>query len=185
MIPMGEKIPQLGGTYMSQARRTRRRRLSLAAGNFSTCLAVGVSLITGCTAHTGQESPGETPSVSTTPAASASAIDVTKAPPDISDSTKAFIRLAGRTGSEEVAVIKSIKAGTVAVATECNGQGKTTMVIGKLATYTIPCTTAPSTTYNEIALDSSRKDVKITVTAGVGVHWGLSVGWRPGNQHPS
>jgi hypothetical protein len=190
-IPPHKTINAKYGVWRRRITGTSYRRLVhmaeltkvRAAG--TVCLAVVVSLITGCTAHTGQESPGETPSVSTSPADSASAIDVTKAPPDISGSTRAFIRLAGRAGSEEVAVIKSIKAGTVAVATECNGQGKTTIVIGKLATYTIPCTTVPATTYNEIGLGSSKKDVKITVSASSGVHWGLSVGWRPGNQHPS
>lgn len=82
-------------------------------------------------------------------------------------------------------MIQSIKAGTVAVATECSGEGKTSINIGKLATYTIPCTATPSTTYNEIGLGSNKKHVKITITASAGVRWGLSVGWRPGNQHPS
>nr|WP_159059423.1 hypothetical protein [Streptomyces antibioticus] len=48
-------------------------------------------------------------------------------------------------------MIKTIDAGTVAVATECAGEGKTTMVIGKLATYTIPCGATPSTTYTRSA----------------------------------
>ncbi|SEE26023.1 hypothetical protein SAMN05216489_06009 [Streptomyces sp. 3213] len=148
-------------------------------------LATGSPLIAGCTAHNGQSSPSKTPTASASPSPRSSVIDLTKTPPDISDSAKAFIRLANRTGSEEVAVIGNIKAGTVAVATECTGEGKTTIVIGKLATYTIPCAATPSTTYNEIGLGSSRQQVKVTVTASPGVHWGLSVGWRSGFQRPS
>jgi hypothetical protein len=110
---------------------------------------------------------------------------VTRTPPDISGSAKAFVRLADRTGSQEVTVIPSIKTGTLAVATECIGEGKTTIGIGKLATYTIPCATTSTATYNEIGLGSSRHDVHVTVTAGAGIHWGLSVGWRPGVEHPS
>jgi hypothetical protein len=82
-------------------------------------------------------------------------------------------------------VIPSIKTGTLAVATECIGEGKTTIGIGGLATYTIPCATTSTATYNEIGLGSSSHDVLVTVTAGAGIHWGLSVGWRPGVEHPS
>lgn len=82
-------------------------------------------------------------------------------------------------------MIPSIKAGTIAVATECAGEGKTTISIGELSTYDIPCATAPETTYNAIGLGSSRHNVKITVTASAGIHWGLSVGWRPGHERPS
>lgn len=82
-------------------------------------------------------------------------------------------------------MIQSIKAGTVAVATECSGEGKTTIRIGNVATYAIPCAATPSTTYNEIGLGSTKRHVRITITAGAGVHWGLSVGWRPGYQKPS
>ncbi|MFF6991985.1 hypothetical protein [Streptomyces sp. NPDC010273] len=148
-------------------------------------LALSVPLVTGCTAHYGQSSPRRTPTASASPFSRSSVIDLTKTPPDISGSAKALIRLANRTGSEEVAVIGNIKAGTVAVATECAGEGKTTIVIGKLASYTIPCAATPSTTYNEIGLGSSRHQVDITVTARPGVHWGLSVGWRPGFRRPS
>ena len=147
--------------------------------------AASVPLIAGCTAHNVQSSPSETPTVSASPSPPSSVIDLTKTPPDISGSAKALIRLANRTGSEEVAVIGNIKAGTVAVATECTGEGKTTIAIGKLATYTIPCAATPSTTYNEIGLGSSKQQVKITVTASPEVHWGLSVGWRSGFQRPS
>ena len=147
--------------------------------------AASVPFIAGCTAHNGQSSPSETPTVSASPSPPSSVIDLTKTPPDISGSAKALIRLANRTGSEEVAVIGNIKAGTVAVATECTGEGKTTIAIGKLATYTIPCAATPSTTYNEIGLGSSKQQVKITVTASPEVHWGLSVGWRSGFQRPS
>ncbi|WP_158778756.1 hypothetical protein [Streptomyces cellulosae] len=151
----------------------------------TVALAASVPLIAGCTAHNSQRSLRQTPSASATSVNASPVIDLTKTPPDISGSTKALIRLAGKTGSEEVATIHSVKAGTVAVATECNGEGKTTIVVGNLATYTIPCAAMPSTTYNEIRLGSNKKHVKITVTASAGVHWGLSVGWRPGNQHPS
>ncbi|MFF0017891.1 hypothetical protein [Streptomyces sp. NPDC005374] len=105
---------------------------------------------------------------------------MTRTPPDISGSAKVFVRLADRTGSEEIPGIRSVKPGTIAVATECVGKGKTVITIGKLATYTVPCTTTPATTYNEIGLSSSKQNIDITVTAGSGVHWGLSVGWRPG-----
>jgi len=148
-------------------------------------LASSGPLITGCTAHSGQDSVHRIPNASAIASSPSPAIDLTKTPPDISGSAKVLIRLANRTGSEEVAVIESIKAGTVAVATECTGEGKTTVVIGKLATYTTPCAAAPSTTYNEIGLGSSRQHVKITVEASAGIHWGLSVGWRPGYQRPS
>ncbi len=144
-----------------------------------------VPLIAGCTAHNGQSAPRRSPTASASPSPRSSVVDLTKTPPDISGSAKALIRLSNRTGSEEVAVIGSIKAGTVAVATECAGEGITTIVIGKLATYTIPCAATPSTTYNEIGLGSSKQQVKITVTATPGVHWGLSVGWRSGFQRPS
>ncbi|MFJ8143080.1 hypothetical protein [Streptomyces sp. NPDC096013] len=149
-------------------------------------LATSLLFIAGCTAQNSQESPLKTPNTSSaTPSQPSSPIDLTKTPPDISGSAKAIIRLADKTGSEEVTVIESIKAGTVSVATECTGEGKTTIVIGKLTTYTIPCATEPSTTYNEIGLGSSKKHVKITVTASAGIHWGLSVGWRPGIENPS
>lgn len=154
-------------------------KLTGARAAVMMALAANVSLITGCTAHNGQDPPGKTPYVSATPSDPSSAIDLTKTPPDISGSTKTLIRLADRTGSEEVAMIESIKAGTVAVATECTGEGKTIVGIGKLSTYTIRCAATPSTTYNEIGLGSSKQHVKITVTATAGVHWGLSVGWRP------
>ncbi|GAA4034130.1 hypothetical protein GCM10022232_94480 [Streptomyces plumbiresistens] len=62
---------------------------------------------------------------------------------------------------------------------------KTTIGIGNLATYTVPCADTPSTTYNEIGLGNNKQHVKMTITAGAGVHWGLSVGWRPGYQNPS
>jgi hypothetical protein len=81
-------------------------------------------------------------------------------------------------------VADSIKAGTIAVATECAGEGKTVIVVGKLATYTIPCTTTPATTYHEIGLGSSKQHVPITVTASAGIHWGLSVGWRAEHKPP-
>ncbi|MFJ3416103.1 hypothetical protein ACIPN8_07125 [Streptomyces sp. NPDC086082] len=147
--------------------------------------AASVLLIAGCTAHNGQSAPRKIPAASASPSPRSSVIDLTKTPPDISGSAKALIRLANRTGSEEVAVIGNVKAGTVAVATECAGKGETTIAIGKLATYTIPCAGTPSTTYNEIGLGSSKQQVKITVTASPGVHWGLSVGWRSGFQRPS
>ncbi|MGW3312098.1 hypothetical protein ACWDG9_36575 [Streptomyces sp. NPDC001073] len=147
--------------------------------------AASVPLTASCTAHNAQSSPSNTPTASAAPSPRSSVIDLTKTPPDISGSAKALIRLANRTGSQEVAVIGTIKAGTVAVATECTGEGKTTIAIGKLATYTIPCAATPSTTYNEIGLGSSKQQVKITVTASPEVHWGLSVGWRPGFQRPS
>lgn len=73
--------------------------------------------------------------------------------------------------SEEVTVVDSIKAGTDAVATECAGEGKSVIVVGKLATYTIPCTTTPTTSYNEIGLGSSKQHVPLTVTASAGIHW--------------
>ncbi|MFI9830797.1 hypothetical protein ACIHIX_24265 [Streptomyces sp. NPDC051913] len=147
-------------------------------------LAAGLALVTGCTARSGQDSPNK-PEAYTSPSSSASAIDLATTPPDISGSTKALVRLADRTGSEEVAVIATVKAGTVAVATECAGEGKTVITIGELATYTISCGATPSTTYNEIGLGSSKQHVKITVTASAGIRWGLSVGWRPGYQRPS
>ncbi|MGW1801697.1 hypothetical protein ACWCQN_38715 [Streptomyces sp. NPDC001984] len=160
-------------------------KLTKAHVAVTIALAASLPLSAGCTAHNGQDSPDKIPSASASPSDPASVIDLTKTPPDISGSAKALIRLADKTGSEEVAVIESIKAGTVAVATECTGEGKTTIVIGKLATYTIPCAATPSTTYNEIGLGSSKQHVKITVTASAGIHWGLSVGWRPEYQHPS
>jgi hypothetical protein len=146
-------------------------------------VAAGLSLSAGCTAHNGEDSPEKNPS-SARPSGSPSTIDLTTTPPDISGSTKALVRLADRTGSEEVAVIDSIKAGTVAVATECTGEGVTKIVVGELSTYTIPCEATPSTTYNEIGLGSGKKHVKITVTASAGIHWGLSVGWRSEYQPP-
>ncbi|MGW1214154.1 hypothetical protein ACWD5F_31480 [Streptomyces sp. NPDC002499] len=148
-------------------------------------LTMSLPFMAGCTSHNGQGSSDTSSNTPSPRSNSTSAIDLTKTPPDISGSTKALIRLADKTGSEEVAVIKTIKAGTVAVATECTGDGKTTMVIGKLATYTIPCTATSSTTYNEIGLGSSRQQVAISVTASAGIHWGLSVGWRPGYRNPS
>ncbi|MFC4508604.1 MULTISPECIES: hypothetical protein [Streptomyces] len=148
-------------------------------------LTASSSLLTGCTGHNGQGSSDKSPNASAIPSSSASAIDLTKTPPDISGSTKSLIRLANRTSSEEVDVIESIKAGTVAEATECTGEGKTIIAIGKLATYTVPCATTPSTTYNEIGLGSTKQHVKITDTASAGIHWGLSVGWRPEHQQPS
>ncbi|MFJ6088268.1 hypothetical protein ACIQI8_43630 [Streptomyces sp. NPDC092369] len=146
-------------------------------------VAASLSLSAGCTAHNGQQSPGRTPP-SATSSGSPSAIVLPSTPPDISGSTKALVRLADRTGSEEVAVIDSIEGGTVAVATECAGEGVTKIVVGGLSTYTIPCEAAPSETYNEIGLRSARKHVKIVVTAGTGIHWGLSVGWRSEYQTP-
>lgn len=160
-------------------------KLTRASAAVTIALAASVPLIAGCAAHKGQDSPDTTPTASATASHPSSAIDLTKTPPDISGSAKALIRLADRTGSQEAAVIQSIKAGTVAVATECTGEGKTVIVIGKLATYTIPCATTPATTYNEIGLGSSKQHVKITVMASGGIHWGLSVGWRPGYQRPS
>ncbi|WP_329557383.1 hypothetical protein [Streptomyces sp. NBC_00696] len=160
-------------------------KLTKARAAVTIAFAASVPLIAGCTAHNGQSSPRKTPTAPASPSPRSSVIDLTKTPPDISGSAKALIRLANRTGSEEVAVIGNIKAGTVAVATECTGEGKTTIAIGKLAIYTIPCAATPSTTYNEIGLGSSKQQVKITVTASPGVHWGLSVGWRSGFQRPS
>ncbi|WP_433920721.1 hypothetical protein OIE50_50310 [Streptomyces canus] len=150
-------------------------------------LAASIPLVAGCTTHDSQTSSQNVPNASPTPSPShsTSPIDVTRTPPDISGSAKTFVRLADRTGSEEVTVIPSIRAGTIAVATECAGEGKTIIMVGKLTTYTIPCTTTPSTTYNEIGLGSSRQHVLITVTASAGIHWGLSVGWRPGHERPS
>ncbi|MER7483938.1 hypothetical protein ABTX60_40935 [Streptomyces sp. NPDC126510] len=160
--------------------------LTRASAAATIALAATVALIAGCAAHPGQDSPDKIPTASATAThPSSPAIGLTKTPPDISGSAKALIRLADRTGSEEAAVIQSIKVGTVAVATECTGEGKTTVVIGKLATYTIPCAATPTTTYNEIGLGSSKQHVKITVMAGAGIHWGLSVGWRPGYQRPT
>jgi hypothetical protein len=147
-------------------------------------LAASVPLVAGCTTHDSQTSSQNVPNASPTPSHPTSPIDVTRTPPDISGSTKTLVRLADRTGSEEVTVIPSIKAGTIAVATECAGEGKTIIMVGKLTTYTIPCTTTPSTTYNEIGLGSSKQHVPITVTASAGIHWGLSVGWRAGHKPP-
>ncbi|MET9457497.1 hypothetical protein ABZY05_20820 [Streptomyces canus] len=148
-------------------------------------LAASIPLVAGCAAHDERGSSEETPHASATSPPPPSVIDVTRTPPDISGSTDTFVRLSDRTGSEEVTVIRNIKAGTIAVATECAGEGKTTIGIGKLTTYDIPCATAPETTYNEIGLGSSKHNVKITVTASAGIHWGLSVGWRPGHERPS
>ncbi|GGN34045.1 hypothetical protein [Streptomyces fuscichromogenes] len=159
-------------------------KLTKAHAALTIALAAGIPLSSGCTAQKSQDSPKKASSVSATPSDRDPVVDVTKTPPDISGSAKALVRLANRTGPQEVAVIENIKAGTVAVATECNGEGKTTIVIGKLATYTVPCAATPATTYNEIGLGSSKKDVKITITASAGVHWGLSVGWRPEYQPP-
>jgi hypothetical protein len=148
-------------------------------------LAASIPLIAGCTTHDSQTSSQNVPNASPPPSHPTLPIDVTKTPPDISGSTKKLVRLADRRGSEEVTVIPSIKAGTIAVATECAGEGKTTIMVGQLATYTIPCTTTPATTYNEIGLGSSKQHIPITVTASAGIHWGLSVGWRPGHERPS
>ncbi|MDI5911706.1 MULTISPECIES: hypothetical protein [Streptomyces] len=148
-------------------------------------LAASIPLVAGCAAHDERGSSEETPHASVTSPPPPLVIDVTRTPPDISGSTDTLVRLSDRTGSEEVAVIPSIKAGTIAVATECAGEGKTTISIGELSTYDIPCATAPETTYNAIGLGSSRHNVKITVTASAGIHWGLSVGWRPGHERPS
>ncbi|MEU9452013.1 hypothetical protein [Streptomyces sp. NPDC048277] len=151
-------------------------------------LAASLPLISGCTTHNDQAAAPEkhprasaapSNSPSSSPSTSPSGIDPPKSPPDITDSTKALVRLADRTGSEEVAAIATIKAGTVAVATDCTGEGRTVIAIGKSATYTIPCEATPSSTYNEIRLSSSERNVTITVTADTGIHWGLSVGWRP------
>ncbi|MFE1834100.1 hypothetical protein [Streptomyces sviceus] len=150
-----------------------------------TILAASIPLVAGCTAPDSQASSQSGPPASPTASHPSPAIDVTKTPPDISGSTKTLVRLAEKTGSEEVTVVDSIKAGTIAVATECAGEGKTVIVVGKLATYTIPCTTTPATSYNEIGLGSSKQHVPITVTASAGIHWGLSVGWRPGHERPS
>ncbi|MEU0206568.1 hypothetical protein [Streptomyces canus] len=148
-------------------------------------LAAGIPLVAGCAARDDQGSSEETPHASVASSPPPSVIDVTRTPPDISGSTETLVRLSDRTGSEEVTVIRNIKAGTIAVATECAGEGKTTIGIGKLGTYGILCETAPGTTYNEIGLGSSKHNVKITVTASAGIHWGLSVGWRPGHERPS
>lgn len=165
---------------------TRMRGVAVIA------LAASVPLMAGCAGHTGKDASDKAPSAGT-PHASApwspsspppSAIAVTRTPPDISGSAKAFVRLADRTGSEEIPGIRSVKPGTIAVATECAGKGKTVISIGQLATYTVPCTTTPATTYNEIGLSSSKQNIDTTVTASAGVHWGLSVGWRPGTHPP-
>ncbi|WP_405512752.1 hypothetical protein [Streptomyces canus] len=151
-------------------------------------LAASIPLAAGCAAHDDQGSSEKTPHASVTPPPPSppppSVIDVTRTPPDISGSTDTLVRLSDRTGSEEVTVIRNIKAGTIAVATECAGEGKTTIGIGQLVTYNIPCETAPESTYNEIGLGSTKHNVKITVTASPGIHWGLSVGWRPGHERP-
>ncbi|MEW2305404.1 hypothetical protein AB0958_36550 [Streptomyces sp. NPDC006655] len=155
-------------------------------------LAAGLPLVAGCTAHHGQDAPQDglrtaaaPPSApaAATPSAPASAL--TRTPPDLSGSARSFVRLANRTGSEEVTVIESVQPGTVAVATECAGAGDTTVTLGNVAAYTVRCTAAPSTTYNEIRLDSGSHHVEIAVTAGTRVHWGLSVGWRPLDHRPS
>lgn len=176
-----------GGTFVHALHRrlVHMAELTRVRTAVTIVFALGVSLVTGCTAHYVQSSPRRNPTVSASPSPRSSVIGLTKTPPDIFGSAKALIRLANRTGSEEVAVIGNIKAGTVAVATECVEARKTTIVIGKLASYTMPCAAAPSTTYNEIGLGSSRRQVKITVTASPGVHWALSVGWRPGFRRPS
>ncbi|MFF7547163.1 hypothetical protein ACFZCU_26535 [Streptomyces canus] len=147
-------------------------------------LAASIPLVAGCAAHDDQGSSEKTPYASVIQSPPPSVIDVTRTPPDISGSTDTFVRLSDRTGSEEVTVVRNIKAGTIAVATECAGEGKTTISIGQLSTYDIPCATAPGTTYNEIGLGSSKRNVEITVTASPGIHWGLSVGWRPGHERP-
>ncbi|MFF0097186.1 hypothetical protein ACFYSF_45805 [Streptomyces canus] len=158
---------------------------NLTKARVAAVIVLAVPLVAGCTTHDSQTSSQNVPNASPTPSPPTSPIDVTKTPPDISGSTKTFVRLADRTGSEEVTVIPSIRAGTIAVATECAGEGKTIIMVGKLTTYTIPCTTTPSMTYNEIGLGSSKQHVLITVTASAGIHWGLSVGWRPGHERPS
>ncbi|MGX1471395.1 UNVERIFIED_CONTAM: hypothetical protein RKD50_000203 [Streptomyces canus] len=147
-------------------------------------LTASIPLVAGCTAHDDRNSSQNVPNASGPPSHPTALIDVTKTPPGISGSTRTLVRLADRTGSEEVTVIPSIKAGTIAVATECAGEGKTIIMVGKLTTYTIPCTTTPTTTYNEIGLGSSKQHVPIAVTASAGNHWGLSVGWRPGHERP-
>ncbi|MFD5540227.1 hypothetical protein ACFWIJ_21030 [Streptomyces sp. NPDC127079] len=165
-------------------------------------LAAGLPLVAGCTAHHGQDAPQDglrtaaappsAPASATppapaaaTPSATASALDLTRTPPDLSGSARSFVRLANRTGSEEVTVIESVQPGTVAVATECAGAGHTTVTLGNVAAYTVRCAAAPSATYNEIRLDSGSHHLEITVTAGTRVHWGLSVGWRPLDHRPS
>ncbi|MFF1301571.1 hypothetical protein [Streptomyces sp. NPDC058307] len=162
-------------------------RIHWAAGVL--VLAGSLPLIAGCTLRDGQDPPGRTPvpqaSVPRSPAHPSSALNVTRTPPDVSGSTKVFVRLANRTGSQEVTVIPSIKRGTIAVATECAGAGKAKISIGKLVTYTVLCATTSTTTYNEMVLDGTSQDVHVTVTVGAGIHWGLSVGWRPGVEHPA
>ncbi|WP_370127944.1 hypothetical protein [Streptacidiphilus sp. EB103A] len=146
--------------------------------------ATTVLLLSGCsTAHTGQ--PRSTASA---PLHRAAATPVTYASwGDPAQDLKGDTILATtgrRTGGMETTLSRKVAAGTVWVATECQGIGTLTVDASTFGVFTEPCSAHPDSSLNAIEMSTPTTTTPLQVTADPGVTWAVAVGWDKSLAHP-
>ena len=148
-----------------------------------TC-ATAVLLMSGCsTDHTGQHR-----TTSSAPQQSASAVPVTYAPwqdPEKALTGDTILATTGRrTGGMATPLPGKVAAGTVWVATECQGVGTLTVDAGPFGVFTERCSAHPVGSLDANELSAPSTTTPLRVTADPGVTWAVAVGWDSSRAHP-
>lgn len=101
---------------------------------------------------------------------------VTKAPTPLDG--KAVARVANARGNREIDIPGGIKAGTLSISVNCQGQGTLTVLVKPVGmSFPLECVAGEvSSTYNELHLKTARGRGTVYVTASSPVRWALTVG---------
>ncbi|MEY9965850.1 hypothetical protein ABIA33_003900 [Streptacidiphilus sp. MAP12-16] len=87
-------------------------------------------------------------------------------------------------GSQETALPNKVAAGTIWVATECQGAGTLTVDTGPFGRYTERCSAHPDGSLNAYDLSAPSRTAPLKVTADPGVTWAVAIGWDSSRAHP-
>jgi hypothetical protein len=152
-------------------------------GSAVVLLMIGVA---GCAptgaAPTAAGQPGA-PGISS-PSTAPSADPVTYVP-SMGGFSKIFTEAANKTGSEQLADITSVPAGTLGIFIECRGPNNMQLNLGKLGTFALSCGSKTIPNYDEIGLGSTKTDIPVAISAAPTDHWSIAVGWHAGSRGPA
>jgi hypothetical protein len=82
-------------------------------------------------------------------------------------------------------VLPHVARGTLGIVVLCNGPGSILVHVGAVASFGVGCGANPGV-YNEIALDSAKKSVPLSVTSSAKNEWALTMGWTSQiDSHPA
>jgi hypothetical protein len=144
-----------------------------------TC-AAAVLILSGCSTGQHRSAASATPH-------SAAAVPVSYAPwqdPVQSLKGEKILATTGRrTGGLATDLPSKVTAGTVWVATECQGVGALTVDAGPLGVFTERCSAHPEGSLTNV-LSAASTTAPLQVTADPGVTWAVAVGWDSSRAHP-